>query len=457
MSTEKKYAMDMCHGPLFSKILRYSLPLILSNLAALLFHATDLVVLGQFTTSDDMAAVGATSGFILLMLNLFWGVSSGVNVLTARYTGANDPENVSKTVHTAIAVAALGGIIMGGISYLLTDPILHLMATPEKIMDKARLYMRLSCAGVPFIIFYSFGSAVVRAVGDTKRPLIYMIVSGIINVFLNLFFILVLKMDVAGVAIATQVAHLISAFLILRALTRSNESYKLVWRKICIDWKSLKEMLQIGIPAGVQGSMFTIANMAIQATINTFGPAAIAGSTAAVSLEGTVHTVCATFYLTSISFAGQNHGGKKYKRIVKSIFICAVCSAVGIAVMGWTFILFGKQLLGVYNPDPEVIQWGFIRVKMVLSLYFLCGVMDVISGALRGLGHSLKPAIVIVFGVCVFRMIWIFTVFRHDPTLETLFIVYPVSWILICLINGTMLYIVCRKMLKNASRRLFDK
>lgn len=200
-----------------------------------------------------------------------------------------------------------------------------------------------------------------------------------------------------------------------------------------------------------------IAIMAIQATINTFGPAAIAGSTAAVSLEGTVHTVCATFYLTSISFAGQNHGGKKYKRIVKSIFICAVCSAVGIAVMGWTFILFGKQLLGVYNPDPEVIQWGFIRVKMVLSLYFLCGVMDVISGALRGLGHSLKPAIVIVFGVCVFRMIWIFTVFRHDPTLETLFIVYPVSWILICLINGTMLYIVCRKMLKNASRRLFDK
>ena len=457
MSTDKKYEMDMCHGPLFSKVLRFSVPLILSNLAALLFNAADLIVLGQFTTSDDMAAVGATCGFIALMLNLFWGISAGVNVLAARYIGAKDPDKVSKTVHTSIAVAIIGGIMMGIISYLLTDPILHLMATPERIMDKARVYLQISCAGVPFMILYSFGSSIIRAVGDTKRPLIYMIVSGIANVLLNLFFIIVLKMDVAGVAIATQAAHFISAFLVLRALSKSNEDYKLLWKKIRIDWKSFKEMMQIGIPAGFQGSMFTISNMGIQSTINTFGPDAIAGNTAANNLEGLVYAVCYAFYFASISFVGQNHGGRQYKRIVKSIFICMACSVAAVALLGWAFILFGKELLAIYNPDPEAVKWGLIRVKIVFALYFFCGLMDVISGSLRGLGHSLKPAIVIVFWVCVFRIIWLFTVFRYDHTMETLFRVYPVSWILVCVFNGVMLYRVCRKMLKNASKRQFDK
>lgn len=457
MSAERKYTMDMCHGPLLGKVLRFSIPLILSNLAALLFHAADLVVLGQFTTSDDVAAVGASCGFIALMLNLFWGIATGVNVLAARYTGAKDPEMVSKTVHTSIAVAIAGGIIMGIASFLLTDPILHIMATPEDIMDKARLYLQISCTGVPFMILYSFGSSIIRAVGDTKRPLMYMIISGVVNVLLNLFFILVLKMDVAGVAIATQAAHFISAFLILRALAKSNEDYRLFWKKICIDWKSLKDMLKIGIPAGFQGAMFTVSNMGIQSSINTFGPYAIAGNTAAINLEGLIYAVCYAFYFASISFTGQNRGGRQYKRVVKSIFICMGCSAVGIALMGWAFILSGKELLAIYNPDPLAVQWGLIRVKFVFALYFFCGIMDVISGSLRGLGHSLKPAIVTVFGVCILRMIWIFTVFRYDPSLETLFIVYPVSWILICLINGTMLYMVCRKMLKNASKRLFDK
>ncbi len=457
MSTDKKYEMDMCHGPLFSKVLHFSVPLILSNLAALLFTAADLVILGQFTTSDDMAAVGASCGFIVLMLNLFWGIAAGVNVLAARYTGAKDPEKVSKTVHTSIAVAAVGGIIMGIISYLLTDPILRIMATPEKIMDKARLYLQISCTGVPFMILYSFGSSIIRAVGDTKRPLIYMIISGIANVLLNLFFILVLKMDVAGVAIATQAAHFISAFLVLRALVKSEEDYKLVWKKIRIDWKSFKEMMQIGIPAGFQGSMFSISNMGIQSTINTFGPDAIAGNTAANNLEGLVYAVCYSFYFAAISFAGQNHGGKQYKRIIKSIFICMLYSAVGTVLLGWAFIFFGKELLAIYTPDPEAVKWGFIRVKMIFALYIMCGIMDVISGALRGLGHSLKPAIVIVFWVCIFRIIWIFTVFPLKPTLETLLLVYPVSWIMVCLFNGVMLYIVCRKMLVNASKRLFDK
>ncbi|MBO5761446.1 MAG: MATE family efflux transporter [Lentisphaeria bacterium] len=455
MDSDKKYTMDMCHGPLFSKVLRFSIPLILSNLAALLFHAVDLVVLGQFTSSDDMAAVGATYGFIVLMLNVFWGIAAGVNVLTARYIGAKEPEKVVKTVHTSIAIAFLGGIIMGIISFLLTDFVLHLMATPEKIMDKARVYMQISCAGVPFIIFYSFGSAILRAVGDTKRPLIYMCIAGVVNVLLNMFFILVLKMSVAGVAIATQTAHFISAYLVIRALVKSDGDYKLVWKKIRMDWKSTKEILQIGIPAGFQGSMFTVTNIGIQATINTFGPDVIAGNTAALNLEGLIYAVCYSFYLASISFTGQNHGGKQYKRIIKSIFICIACSAAAVIFLSWGFILAGKQLLAIYNPEPEVIKWGLLRMKMVFSLYFLCALMDIISGSLRGLGHSLKPAIVIVFGVCVFRIVWIFTVFRKSPTLETLFTAYPVSWLLICIINGVMLYIICRRMLIRASKRQF--
>lgn len=456
MSSDKKYAMDMCHGPLFSKILRYSVPLALANLAALLFHAADLVVLGQFANSDAMAAVGAAGGFIYLMLNLFWGIGTGINVLTARYTGAKDPENVSRTIHTAGAVGILGGLIMLAVSILLTPAVLKLMATPDVLMDKARLYMYINCVGIPFMIFFSFGSSVLRAVGDTKRPLIFMIIAGIINVLLNLFCVLVLKMDVAGVGLATLAANIISAFLVIRALARSSEDYKFHWRKMKIDWHSLKEMLQIGIPAGFQGAMFTVANMTIQSTVNTFGAAAIAGNTAAISLESIVHTICAAFFFASISFTGQNHGGKKYKRIMKSIFICMACSAVVICLMGWLFILFGRELLGIYNPDPEVIKWGLIRLKWVLACYFLCGVMDVLSGSMRGLGHSFKPAVVIFLGVCVLRVIWVFAVFPHSPTLETLFASYIVSWSMVCLANGVILYMICHKMLVRASKRQFD-
>lgn len=447
----------MCHGPLFSKILRYVIPLIIANIVALLFHAADLVVLGQFASSDAMAAVGAAGGFIFLMLNLFWGIGTGVNVLTARYVGAKDPQKVSRTIHTAIAVGLLGSVVMVIISFLLTDSVLRWMATPEEIMDKARLYVYIGCCGIPFMIFYSFGSSVLRAVGDTKRPLIYMIVAGVINVLLNLFCVLVLKMDVAGVGLATLAAHIVSAFLVIWTLMKTDEIYKFEWKKLCIHIPILKEMLQIGIPAGFQGAMFTVSNMTIQSTVNTFGPDAIAGSTAAISLESIVYTISCSFFFAAISFVGQNHGGKKYKRIIKSILICIACSAIGIILSGWACIFFGKELLSIYNPDPEAVRWGLIRVKYVLSFYFLCGVMDVLSGALRGLGHSFKPAVVIFLGICAFRVVWVYTVFPCDPTLETLFLSYSISWITVCIANGIMLYVVCRQMLKNASRRLPDR
>ncbi|MBP5183154.1 MAG: MATE family efflux transporter [Lentisphaeria bacterium] len=456
MSSEKKYEMDMCHGPLFGKVLRYAVPLMIANIAALLFHAADLVVLGQFTDRNSMAAVGAAGGFIFLMLNLFWGIGTGVNVLAARYTGARDPENVSRTVHTAIAVGLIGSVVMVALSVLFTDGVLRLMATPQEIMGKTKLYVYIGCAGIPFMIFYSFGSSVLRAVGDTKRPLIFMLLAGIANVLLNLFCVLILKMDVAGVGLATLAANAISAFLVLRALMKSDEAYKLEWKKVRIDMKNLKEMLQIGVPAGLQGAMFTVSNMAIQSTVNSFGPAAIAGNTAAINLESIVHTVCASFFFASISFTGQNYGGRKFKRIVKSIFICLGCSAVGIAVLGWLCILFGRELLAMYNPDPVVIEAGFIRVKMVLSLYFMCGVMDAVSGSLRGLGHSFKPALVIFLGVCVFRVIWVFTVFPRHKTMQMLFLSYPISWIAVSIFNGIMLYVVCHKLLVKASRREFE-
>ena len=457
MFKAEKYQVDMCHGPLLGKFIRFALPLMFANVSALLFHAADLIVVGHFASSKAMAAVGAAPAFTTLMLNIFWGIASGVNVLVARYIGAKDSKKVSQTVHTAMAIACTGGVFMALLGLAITRPILRWMAVPEAIMDLASVYMWIWCLGIPFMIFFSFGSAVLRAIGDTKRPLYYMLIAGVVNVLLNLFFVLVCKMDVAGVAIATKLSNVLSAFLVLRALAKSGGDYAFFWSKIKIHWTIFKEMFRIGLPAGVQGMLFSLSNLIIQSSVNSFGWQAIAGNTAALSIEGMVHASFGAFALAVVSFVGQNHGGKQYKRIVRVICTCTGCAVATSVVLIIIGHIFKRPLLAVFNPSPEVIDWGVIRLNYQFTFYFLLAIMEVLAGALRGLGYSFLPTVVTLLGACAFRVFWVFTIFQLDRRLENLMLSYPVSWVIVSTIHAVMLFCICRRMLIRASKRQFDK
>ncbi len=448
MAGGKKYQIDMTSGPLFGKIVRFSLPLMAANVMQLLFHAVGLIVLGRFADGKSIAAVGSTSGLTVLILNIFLGLATGVNVLVARYVGAKDRKKASLTVHTAMATALFGGAAMALVSLLIARPMLVWMATPENIINQASLYMWIYSLGVPAVIIYNFGSAILRALGDTRRPLIFMVIAGVVNILLNLFFVVICKMDVAGVALAAMLGSCVSAGLVMRAMLQARDCSRLVWKRIKIHWQMLKEMLKIGLPAGMQGAMFSISNITIQSAVNSFGWQAIAGNTAALSLEGIVYVACSSYYYTSISFVGQNHGAGAFERIKKSVLYCALCTFIAGVILGWGCFLTGDKLLGFYNPDPEVIQWGMIRLRIMFTVYFLCGWMDVVSGSLRGLGHSVKPMLVIMLGVCGLRVAWVLWVLPLSRSMETLFISYPVSWMLVIMINGAMLCWVYRKMLK---------
>lgn len=446
VKNNQRFQIDMCSGPLFGKIIRFSIPLMLSNIMQLLFHAADLIVLGRYAPGEAMAAVGATAGLTVLVLNIFFGLATGINVLAARYIGARDNRNLAKTVHTAMAIALYWGAGMVILGLIISKPMLRLMATPDAILNKAALYMWIYCLGIPFVVFYNFGSAILRALGDTHRPLIYMIIAGVVNVVLNLFFVLVFKWDVAGVAVATKISNVVSAWLILRALMKNNDASKLIWKNIRIHWDILKDMLKIGLPAGIQGSFFAISNILIQSAVNSLGWQAIAGNTAASSLEGIVYVGSSAFYFTAISFTGQNYGGKKYQRIIRSIYYCLICTSTFALCSGVSIVIAGRQLLAFYNPDPQIIEWGMIRLKVLLTSYYLCGIMDVFSGSLRGLGHSFKPMLVTLLGVCVFRIFWVMAIFPLSRSMTNLMFSYPVSWTLVSLVNGSILYVVCRKL-----------
>lgn len=456
MKKSGKYQIDMCHGPLLKKIIIFAVPLMLANISSLMFTAADLVVLGQFSSSSSMAAVGAAPAFTTLMMNLFWGISAGVNVLVARYIGAKDKYNLSRTIHTAVAIGCFGGFFMALLGNIITVPVLRIMAVPENILSQAALYMRIWCIGIPFMILFSFGSAILRSMGDTRRPFIFMIISGIVNVLLNLFLVIFCKMDVAGVAIATTVSHAVSSSLVFRWLAVSGGDCKIHLKKINIAWPILREMLRIGLPAGVQGGLFSVSNIIIQSTLNSFGWQAIAGSTAALSIEGMVHATFTSFSLAVVSFVGQNHGAKKYKRIMKSIVLCLILTVSISIVLTAIVLVFKRPLLAIFNPDPEVIEWGCIRMNYQFTFYCLLGLMEIVAGALRGLGYSFWPTVVTLMGACVFRVIWVFTIFPHFRSLQNLMISYPVSWLLVTSVNGFMLYCICRRMLQNASKRKFD-
>lgn len=451
MGSTRKYQIDMCHGPLFSKIVVFTMPLIAANVIATLFNSADMIVVGRFADAQALAAVGATGGLTMLVLNLFFGLSSGVSVLSSRFIGARDRKSLSRTVHTAMTVAMYGGAAMAILGIIISKPVLKLMGTPPEILHQACIYMWIYCLGIPFVVIYAFGSSVLRATGDTRRPLYYMIYSGIVNVVLNLFFVIVCKMDVAGVAIATKIANLLSAILVIQALRHATDATRFVWRRMKIDWKLFVQMLQLGVPAGIQGACFSVSNIIIQSAINGFGALAIAGNTAASNIDGLVYMTGVCFFHTSLNFVGQNYGAKKYYRIIRAILLSAACAAVSDIAVGWSGLIFGEELLGIYSTDSTVIGWGMLRLKIMMSTYFLCSVMDSISGALRGLGYSFIPMCVTILGICVFRVFWVYCILPLNNSLPMLITSYPISWLMVIATNGTILFFALKKLL--AGRR----
>lgn len=445
MEKTKSYEIDMCHGPLFRKILLFTLPLMLSGILQLLFNAADVIVVGQFAGNEALAAVGSTSALTNLLVNLFIGLSVGVNVLVARFYGAQQEQEAQEAVHTAVVVSILGGILLAFIGIVLAQPLLQWMDTPDNVISHSVLYMRIYFVGMPVMLLYNFGSAILRAIGDTRRPLYFLAAAGVINVILNLIFVINFHMGVAGVALATIISQCVSAALIMRCLMKSEGCIRVEWTKLRIHWRMLGKIAQIGLPAGVQGVLFSISNVLIQSSVNSFGSVAMAGNTAAQNIEGFVYTSMNSVHQTAVSFTSQNLGGRQYGRINKILAECILfVTAVGL-ILGNGAYLLGNQILGIYSSDPEVIAYGLERLSIICTMYCLCGIMDVLVGSIRGLGYAVMPMIVSLMGVCVFRVVYIYTIFQWSRTLQTLYISYPITWTLTAAVHVICFVIVRRK------------
>lgn len=440
-----RYEIDMCNGSLVSGILRFALPLILTNVLHLAFNAADMIVVGRFSGSPTaLAAVGATGSLITLIVNLFIGIATGVNVLVANYRGAGRSKDISETVHTSMIMSAIGGVFLLIVGVCFAPIFLGWMGTPSDVIGESSLYMRIYFLGMPFFLVYNFGAAVLRAVGDTKRPLIYLSAAGVLNVVLNLFCVIVLKMGVAGVAVATVASQVLSAVLIVRCLMVTEGAYQLILKKLKLNAHKMVRILQIGLPAGLQSSLFSISNVLIQSSVNSFGSAVIGGNTAASNIEGFVYTIMNSVAQAALSFVGQNYGAHKYKRVDKSLVTCLLLAGISGAVVGNIAYLFGSQLLSLYTTDPQEIIYGLNRMQVVACTYFLCGLMDSLSYTMRGLGMAISPTIISLTGACLFRIIWIYTIFAAHHTQFMLYISYPISWILTAAAHGVC-YLIVRK------------
>ena len=451
------YEIDMCNGPLFGKILIFAVPLMLSGMLQLFFNAADIIVVGQFVGHTALAAVGSTGSLINLLVNVFVGLSVGTNVLVARYYGARDAKHLHETVHTSVLTSVLSGTALIVIGLILAEPLLTLMGTPDDVLDQAALYMRIYFVGMPASMLYNFGAAILRAVGDTKRPLYFLFISGIVNVILNLVLVLVFHLGVAGVAIATVTSQVISAVLVALCLIKTDAPYRLELKKLRIHKSKLLEIIKIGLPAGMQGAVFSISNVLIQSSINSFGSTVMAGSTAASNIENFVYTAMNALYQTALYFTGQNVGGGKYKRIGKIMRICVLdVTAIGILLGGGAY-LCGSTLLSIYTSDPQVIQYGLERMMFVCLPYFLCGIMDTLVGSLRGMGYSIMPMIVSLTGACALRIVWIMTIFQMNPTLSTLFLSYPVSWFVTALAHFICYLIVHHRFMKKHAAEMAEE
>ena len=425
-----RYEMDMTTGSLLPKVLAFSGPLILTGILQLLYNAADIVVVGRFAGPQALAAVGSTGALINLLVNVFMGLSVGASVVVARAYGAGDNASVSTGVHTAITVAGVAGVLVGVLGFVASHPLLKWMGSPDDVLDMATLYMKIFFVGMPANMLYNFGAAILRAVGDTRRPLYYLTVSGILNVLLNLVLVIVFHMGVAGVAIATVASQVMSMALVMICLIRSDGPIHLDLRKLRIHLSQLVEIVRVGLPAGLQGSLFSISNVLIQSSVNSFGSLVMAGNSAGSNLEGFVYTSMNAIHQADLTFASQNLGAGQFKRVRRVMWVClGTVTAIGLG-MGLVFLAFGNQLVSIYNSDPEVIHYGMTRLKIILPTYFLCGLMDVMVGQLRGVGYSILPMMISLTGACLLRVVWIYTFFAANPTLEVLYISYPVSWLI---------------------------
>ncbi len=428
----KKRNINMCSGSIMKNMLLFAVPLMLSSTLQLLFNAADIIVVGRYAGYESLAAVGSNSAIINFMTNFFMGFSVGANVLAARYAGAGKHKDCSKTVHTAMSLALILGAAVSVSGCLAAGKILVLMGTPAEILPLARLYLRIYFLGMISMVLYNFSAAILRSVGDTKRPLYYLIAAGILNVILNLFFVICLKMDVAGVGLATVISQTLSAVLIIRCLMKEESDIKLKLRELSIDKKKLFKIIQIGLPASFQGMLFSISNVVIQSSINSFGKIVVAGSSAASNIEGFVYMAMNAFHQSAITFTSQNVGAGKTERINRIMLVSLLNVIMVGLIFGNLVVYFGRPLLGLYTNDLEVVAQGLIRLKYICSVYALCGMMDVMVGVLRGMGYSVVPMIVSLIGACGLRLLWIFTFFKMDRfhTVELLYAVYAASWII---------------------------
>lgn len=444
----KKYEIDMCNGPLFGKIISFAVPLLLSNLLQLFFNAADIMVAGRFAGTEALAAVGATASLINLMLNLFIGLSVGVNVLAARYFATANKKSMQDLVHTTLPFAVLGGFALIILGFFIARPVLLAMDTPSEVIDQAALYLKIYCCGMPVALLYNFGNAIFRAVGDTKRPLYYLAISGVVNVVLNIFFVTQLHMGVAGVALATVISQVLSAALLMQSIIKTDSIYKFEIKKISIKAKPLLQVISIGLPAGIQGCLFSLSNILIQSSINYFGATAMAGSTAATNVENFVYMAMNAFNNTTLSFVSQNFGAGKYDRIKKVQTMClGLVFGVGFA-MGTVLVAFGEPLLGIFATDPKAIAQGMIKLRYVCGMYFICGIMEVLVGGVRGLGAALLPTVVSLLGACGLRIVWIFTIFEWHKTLDVLYLSYPISWVITAIAHAICLVLIFKKQQK---------
>lgn len=443
---KKNYEIDMCNGPITGKMLRFALPLMLSSMLQLLFNAADIITVGKFGSEHSLAAVGSNTALINLLTNLFIGLSIGANVLVARFYGAKNGEELNEMVHTAMLLSLISGLILTVTGVIFARYFLIWMKTPAEILDLATTYLKIYFLGMPAMMIYNFGSAILRAIGDTKRPLYFLAAAGVINIILNILLVVVFRLDVKGVGIATVISQTVSAILIIRCLAKSNGDIKLELKKLRLSRGKIGAILRIGLPAGLQGSIFSLSNVVIQSSVNIFGPVVVKGNSAAQNLEGFVYFSMNAFHHATLSFTSQNMGAKKYDRLGK-ILKNGLCLAILFgAGFGGTVILFGRNLLSIYTNDGAAISAGMTRLYIITGTYTLCGIMDVMVGAIRGIGYTVLPTIVSLIGACALRLVWLATVFRIPKfhTINTVYLSYPITW-LVTIIAHVICYIIIRK------------
>ena len=443
-----KYEIDMCNGTIIDKLISFALPLMISGMLQLMFNAVDIIVVGRFTGSQALAAVGSTTALICTFTNLFIGVSLGANVLAARFYASGKTKEMSETVHTAILLALISGIAMSVIGILCARESLVLIATPDDIIGQAALYLRIYFLGMPFFMLYNYGAAILRAVGDTKRPLMYLIAAGTANAVLDLILVIIFKMGVAGVAIGTITSQFISCVLVIRCLCKTDAIYKLYISKLRIKKYYLIQILKVGLPAGIQSTVINFSNVLLQSSVNSFGEIAMAGYTAANNILGFLYVSVNSVTQACMSFTSQNYGVRKFKRMDKVLADCAILSIIVSVVIGGGSYLLGHQILGIYTKQEDVIQCGMEILSISTIPYFLCGLMDMIPGSMRGVGYSAVPMILSIIGTVGTRLVWIYGVFPEHRSLYVLFMSYPVSWGLTIVMQAICLVFVRRKIRK---------